>query len=213
MLLQGDLNDRTGNDNEYIIVDKTDSEMGIENLENQRQRNSEDKTKNARGNELLDICKVNDILILNGRTTGDIFGNYTCHNWNGSSVVDYFLAQNHFCDRITHFSVGEYIPWLSDHCIIKTTLSLKGKSTKCLSKKLDETVLHPGFVWNEHSKKTYENNLLSPTFSDRINNLMASIDLKPMELAAQIKSILFDNAKNSDIKQKKLPGVTQKSEP
>ena len=110
ILLQGDLNGRTGQEKDYLEADKLDSQFCIENLDNQNMRNSEDKSKNTRGNELLDICKLNDMLILNGRTTGDIFGKFTCHNWNGSSVVDYFLAPNQFCDRISNFSVGKYIP-------------------------------------------------------------------------------------------------------
>ena len=27
--------------------------------------------------------------MLNGRCTGDLTGNFTCHNYRGSSVVDY----------------------------------------------------------------------------------------------------------------------------
>ena len=66
--------------------DKFDEDLGIENLDSQTMRNSEDKTCNERGKELLDICKMNDFRILNGRMTGDIFGKFTSHNWNGSSV-------------------------------------------------------------------------------------------------------------------------------
>ena len=79
--MQGDLNARTANDKDYIESDKPDSYFGIENLSNQNLRNSEDENKNPRGNELLDVCKLNDMLIINGRKTGDHFGKYTCHNW------------------------------------------------------------------------------------------------------------------------------------
>ena len=105
VLLQGDLNARTGQDNDFVEFDESDKELGVDNFENQCKRNSEDKNKNTRGNDLLDICKVNDMLVLNGRTSGDIFGKYTCHNWNGSSVVDYFLCPNDFSNRIPTFSV------------------------------------------------------------------------------------------------------------
>ena len=37
---------------------------------NQGPRNSEDSKTNAPGKELLDLCKVNDLLIANGRMIG-----------------------------------------------------------------------------------------------------------------------------------------------
>ena len=93
-------------------------------------RNSEDKIKNKRGGELLDLCKVSDLLILNGRTAGDIFGKFTCHNWNGSSVVDYFIVPYEFIDNVASFNVGEYIPWLSDHCTIGASVRVANASRK-----------------------------------------------------------------------------------
>ena len=124
MLLQGDFNSRTGREKDYVEYDKSDMYFNVENFSNQSSRNSEDKGKNTRGNEL------NDLLILNGRTPGDIFVKFTCHNWNGSSVVDYFLVPNQFCERISNFSVSTYIPWLSDHCIIKTQILMKDNLKK-----------------------------------------------------------------------------------
>ena len=106
VLLQGDFNCRTGQEVDFVAGDKSDLDLGIENYDDQIMRNSEDKTINPRGKELLEICKLNDLIILNGRTTGDIFGKLTSHNWNGSSVVDYCIASHQIFDRITNFSVG-----------------------------------------------------------------------------------------------------------
>ena len=71
-LVQGDLNARTGNSKDFIEYDKFDSELGLENLNNQHMRNSQDTKVNTRGKELLDVCKLNDFLILNGRKVGDL---------------------------------------------------------------------------------------------------------------------------------------------
>ena len=125
VLVQGDLNARVGQENDFIVHDKFDQELGVKNFENQRMRNSQDKIINTRGKELLDVCKLNDFLIMNGRKVGDIFGNLTSHQWNGSSAVDYFIAPNTFAQNILNFSVGKYIPWISDHCPIYTTILMK----------------------------------------------------------------------------------------
>ena len=51
----------------------------MDNYENQHLRNSEDEIINNRGKELLDVCKLNDLLIANGHSVGDVFGKYTSH--------------------------------------------------------------------------------------------------------------------------------------
>ena len=135
VLVQGDLNARTGNEQDFIQSDKFDNSLEIEiqisgtsleseNLNNKLSRNSQDKTVNQRGNELLDLCKANDMLITNGRKVGDLFGKLTSHQWNGSALNDYLLAPDYFQHKITHFSVGDYAPWLSDHCPIYSTIHL-----------------------------------------------------------------------------------------
>lgn len=47
-------------------------------------RKSRDVTVNKLGRNLLEICKANNILILNGRSFNDKAGNFTC---NDASVV------------------------------------------------------------------------------------------------------------------------------
>ena len=113
---------------ENIAQDKFDEELGIVNsLESiPITRNSEDyKTVNKRGKAFLDICRVNDLSIVNGRTVGDIFGKYTCHQKRGSSVVDYLLTPCQNLHNITDFTTGEHRPLLSDHCPIATNIQLK----------------------------------------------------------------------------------------
>ena len=54
VLVQGDLNARTGSEADFIDFDKSDESFGIENLNNHPPRNSEDTKVNQRGKELLD---------------------------------------------------------------------------------------------------------------------------------------------------------------
>ena len=128
----------------------------MENYDNQLPRNSKDLKVDARGKELLEICKLNDLLILNGRIVGDIFGNLTSHQWNGSSVVDYAMTPNNFSKTNQNFSVGKFIPWISDHCPIFTALQGDWASkplNKLQTKDLQNIPV--GHAWNEASRDRY----------------------------------------------------------
>lgn len=63
-------------------------------LSNKTERNNEDKHQNAYGKMLLEMCKANKMLIVNGRIGDNLTGKLTC---KGSSTVDYFL-----CDYSTY---------------------------------------------------------------------------------------------------------------
>ena len=161
--VQGDLSARTGTVNDFINYDKFDEQLGIENLNNQHARNSQDKKVNPRGKELLDVCKLNDFLILNGRRVGDLSGKLTSHQWNGSAVVDYFLSPNEFIKNIPKFKIGQFIPWLSDHCPLHTTISVNGLKNKNKCDKTNSNLksLHPGFIWDTNATSRYKTGLKS----------------------------------------------------
>ena len=94
----GDFNARTKTVCENIIYDKADETLGIQTTikSTPPSRNSEDlKLVNKRGHDFLDLCRANDLTIANGRTVGDLYGRYTCHQTRGSSVVDYLITQEH----------------------------------------------------------------------------------------------------------------------
>ena len=165
VIVQGDLNARTANNIDFVKSGKHYDSLEEEMDENDTistddpiLRNSEDKITNSRGKELLDLCMFNKLIIMNGRKKGDIFGRYTCHNWNGSSVVDYFLTPLSFVDRVSYFSVGDFIPWLSDHCIIKAKILLMDKYASTATSE-ETSEVHPGFLWNETSISNYRTNL------------------------------------------------------
>ena len=203
VLLQGDFNGRIGVEQDFVGYDKSDEELGIQNLDNQRGRNSEDKKINSRGKDLLDICKVNDLLVVNGRTTGDIFGKFTSHNWNGSSVVDCCIASNSILDNITNFNVGPYIPWLSDHCLISSTLFFGNASLREEIEQMNPKDLHPGWIWNETDRENYCESLSLDYFKEKFGALENSPDITPNELAKEIKLLLMENTKTARVREKK----------
>lgn len=54
------------------------------------------------------------MLILNGRTLGDLLGKYTCFKWNGNSVVDYIVGSSNFLHRVKNMTIGCHTLY-SDH--------------------------------------------------------------------------------------------------
>ena len=42
--------------------------------------------------ELLGLCQATELLIVNGRTPGDMEGEFTCSSYSGQSAVDYFIV-------------------------------------------------------------------------------------------------------------------------
>ena len=64
-------------------------------------RNNVDKGKNPYGNLLLNLCRGNDLFIVNGRIGDNKEGNLTCRN---ASVIDYTICNSEFLKNI----VNEY---------------------------------------------------------------------------------------------------------
>ena len=69
-------------------------------------RNSMDTKKNNYGNILSDLCKYNNMYILNGRVGEDRHvGKFTCKN---SSVVDYCIGTSGLLGLVDDFCVLEF---------------------------------------------------------------------------------------------------------
>ena len=113
-MVMGDLNARTGEDPDLIHNDVYDQNIPL--FENYLpdsciiDRYSKDKVVLARGRALNDLCIQTGLRILNGRSTGDLVGNFTCHNYNGSSVVDYGIVSETLLSRINIFKIHKFNP-------------------------------------------------------------------------------------------------------
>ena len=204
VFLQGDFNAHTGNSPDYIVADKCDDFFGIENMEQPILRNSEDnKAINERGNFLLDLCKTHDFLIVNGRKMGDIFGKYTSFQWNGCRVVDYVLSSRSYFDRIREFEVGNFYPWLSDHCPLYYNISLERK----LNTKLEQCELlqeaPPRFIWNSTSKVKFEEFLNSDTSKHMFEELANKENMSPAKYVSCLTNHIITCATKSGLKSTK----------
>ena len=81
VIIQGDLNARTGRENDFVNLHNIESHKDYDEEEEPgiRQRNSEDTVINKRGEELVELCKSLNMVILNGRKVGDPWGKMTSH--------------------------------------------------------------------------------------------------------------------------------------
>ena len=108
-ILAGDFNSRTGSLEDYIINDQFGSSDIYMPLPDSYvndiplHRNNCDTVCNHFGKLLLDICCSHSIRIMNGRLTGDLFGNFTYFSENntcGASVIDYVIASASILDAL-----------------------------------------------------------------------------------------------------------------
>ena len=140
--LLGDFNARTSNCSDFIQIDGDDDDLLNEMLENNTQldvftnldiplnRKSRDARKNNFGNQLLEMCKYNDLFICNGRMGDDTDGEFTCKN---VSVVDYVIGSSDLLKIVDTFSVLEFSKLLSDaHRPLSFSLAFKNKAHETL---------------------------------------------------------------------------------
>ncbi len=169
---------------------------------------------NTRGKDLLDLCKVNDILIANGRKRGDIFGKFTSHQYNGSAVNDYLLMPYDFEHKISQFTVGDYAPWLSDHCPIMTHMNLTNlKEDEGIKLKSKPKQVEPSFIMDLEAKNKFLNELKSERNVQIFKDLLENNDLTALNMGASIKTIIMENAANCNIKKEKPRKKTRSNLP
>ena len=206
ILIQGDLNGRTGQKEDFIQPDEFLDEL-FDGVSTQSSyilppRNSEDSKTNARGEELLDFCKSNEFAIVNGRKVGDLFGKCTSHQYNGSSSVDCVLTPITSFEKITQFKVGNFIPWLSDHTPLFSTFRINLKRIA----PQPPIPLHgrdQGYYWDENCEEQFK--ALLSNQKERLENVnqRTRTDFNANNLASEIKDCLLNASKNCKLKPKK----------
>ena len=211
IILQGDLNAHTGEKADIIQPDKfeQDAEVG-ENYE-MPSRNSEDRSKtNERGEQLIELCRAHNLVILNGRKTGDPWGKVTSFQWNGIALVDYVITSIGIFNNIKRFKVGDYCPWVSDHCPLLFEVSLIKHMKSPDEEKLDD--LPKSFHLTQEDRQKFLNLMKSPEGLQKLNNLYTD-NSSPQEVATKITELLLETCDLAGIKPKKLKRERNSSQP
>ena len=165
ILIGGDLNARTADKKDYIQKDNTSFLPLFDTYpidENLSLRKNFDKVTNPRGDSLIDLCISAQLRIINGRKLGDTMGHFTCHKWNGSSVVDYFVASREVLPYISSFRVGEFNHEISDHCMISTVVDLPHKNS--------HTDVHSACITTPAPRRLNFNAIVKKKFTELVKN-------------------------------------------
>ena len=89
------------------------------------ERINKDKIVNNHGKKLIELCKLSDLKIANGRVgTDKSIGSYTCHTSRGSSTIDYAILSMGLFPHIVDLYIYIYDECLSDvHCPLCLVMS------------------------------------------------------------------------------------------
>ena len=120
---------------------------------------------------VLSICQTLNLRILNGRTLGDLMGNYTCFQHNGRSVVDYFISDERIMNNISVMNVSQPTH-LSDHAHIEL-MTTQQKSTSCHktnSHKHDKGKLD--YKWDKYSTDAFRETLNLPIIQIKMSRVI-----------------------------------------
>ena len=140
--LIGDMNARTGNlddtlDFDHVVINNSETNDFAEDLFNinffhtnsiiNKKRVNADKIVNKNGEALINLCKANNVIIVNGRTGSDRdIGDMTFKSHNGSSSIDYCIISPDIIPHIQDFQVDMLDQNLSDkHSPIILTLKTR----------------------------------------------------------------------------------------
>lgn len=162
-------------------------------------RFSQDMTTTARGKDLNDICIQSGLRILNGRTLGDLTGQFTCHTPRGSSIVDYMIVSEQLLSKVKFFKVHEFRGDLSDHCQISVMLNIDYLILT------EEASIHDApvkYIWDESSILSFQSAIMIPSTQEDIKKLENNKSTSDIDKIAEDLNNILLNVANNSLKRK-----------
>ena len=209
-ILIGDLNARTGELADFEVHSKAQQngeEIKLPGREiNNKKRANCDKKSNQMGIKLLELCKMHDLQILNGRTTGDRRGLFTYHDTSqGASSIDIAVASDTLSSKISSFTVLPQSD-ISRHSKIVTRIkNLKGDIQPTQIKEYPWIPTSKKYKWADNSANQLSTALNSRLVSDIMIECDLYMEAGLVEPAAKKLSEIYNTAADAalDIKEKK----------
>ena len=214
VILTGDFNARTATELDYIHNDDC-SYLPIHDINYTpdrpiRIRFNQDKTCQAYGKTLLNVCKSSGLRILNGRVLGDSLGKVTCHQYNGSSTVDYGIVHHTLLPYINYFKVHNWFETISDHCHISFSITVD-METCVIPQSIKMSKLKHQYKWDTESNVLFYNAMVSNEIQYRLDQICETIQLDENVNVAtdRITRVLYDVA-DKTLRKKKVTNTCKK---
>ena len=177
LILFGDFNARTGNENSDA-ADTVDCGFDIfgnsEDAHSSPHRVSKDTVVNDFGRYLLNVCTEFDLTILNGSVDGSNIGNYTYISPTGCSVVDYFVASKTLLSLSLRLNVGQRIE--SKHMPVELLIESNNTEVKRSDNRTKLFKIEK-FQWDEEKRSTFMEQIASPYVLNLIREATDLIDV------------------------------------
>ena len=204
IIVLGDLNARTGQKLDYIEdednLDIIVPDDYVTDTVATFIRGNMDKVTNMYGDNLISLCRNVPLRICNGRKLGDTQGAFTCHKWNGQSVVDYCLTSPNIYNKMSFLKIGNILPSLSDHC----SISIAIKTEYINSMKCDENYAFlpkpQKLPWDKEIAKNFENIIQSIDSKLFIENFAMNGILADQKAIDESTEFLTDFLTNAALK-------------
>ena len=213
-VLAGDFNSRIAELPDFI-VNETFSNTGSVVSNEPPSRTSKDKSTNPNGKPFIELLTTHELTTLNGRTLGDLSGEFTCLKYNGSSVVDYIAVSKDIASStsVRHFKVLPFTPF-SDHKPLEICLEtgrLRNSHTNPSLTHLEDQ--QPGFKWEKKNNKSKTEFIAKQKLAGHLKDIedMHARPIKTREDVYKLNndiSQMFIRLAGSVLKQKKVTPAT-----
>ena len=208
-LLIGDLNSRTGELTDFYDSDddnKGESDEPPTRKVKPTRRENCDKKVNQMGNKLIDMCKANDLQILNGRTLGDRTGSFTFFDQSqGASTIDLAIASDTLQPMIKSLLI-QHQTEISKHCKIVLRIKNLKESVAQEGKSKDNYPWIPTgkkYLWQDHSAENLARALTSPEVAQLTEELEQFLDAGLIEQASNKMDELYTKAADCALQVRK----------
>ena len=169
IMLIGDFNGRTGVLND-ILLQETNDDTNIDNynypdildtfnsLNIPVQRTNKDSKTNNNGKKIIEMCKLTELCILNGRFGAD--KNVGKNTFDNKTTIDYIICSPDLFSNIIDFSVDIFDRLLSDkHNPLNITINVDSTNTykqKTINTKNVTIPIVDKVKWNDGKEGDYE---------------------------------------------------------
>ena len=177
IMVNGDLNSRTSNVSQPIMIESDYTDYVINRNEDLLKRNSQDKSINAFGKSLLCMCTALDLCIINGTCEGDRNGRFTYITDNGASVDDYFLISCTLYASLFDVCRLEIIDRLeSKHLPVKMNIKFP-KEKLAENNQINQEVKFEKYCWNNDNKEQFLENLTNDRCQTLLTDALNLVDI------------------------------------